>query len=106
MTDASHIAIRDNPAKHRFEADLGEGDLAIAEYYLRPGEIVFTHTEVPTAHKGKGIGSAVVRFALNAARERELLVVPVCPFFGTYMKEHEEVQHLLAPQYRSKLGLG
>ena len=105
MNDRSDIAIRDNSAEHRFEADLGDGTLAIAQYYLRPGEIVFPHTEVPAAHEGKGVGSALVRYALNAARERGLLVVPLCPFFAAYIKRHEEVQDLLGPDSRSKLGL-
>ena len=61
---------------------------------------------MPNAFKGKGIGSALVRFALRAARERALLVVPICPFFAAYMKKHEEVQDLLDPAYRDKLGLG
>jgi predicted GNAT family acetyltransferase len=105
MTDAANLNIRANPEKHRFEADLGDGDLAVAEYQLRPGEIVFTHTEVPEAHEGKGIGSALIRFALHAARKRRLLVDPVCPFFAAYMRKHEDVQDLLAPEYRGKLRL-
>ena len=34
MTNASALTIRDNPGKHRFEADLGDGSVAIAEYNL------------------------------------------------------------------------
>ena len=102
---APNLNIQDNAAEHRFEVDLGDGNLAIAEYYLRAGKIVFTHTKVPDAFEGRGIGSALVRFALNAARERGLLVVPICPFFTAYMKKHDEVQDLLDPAYRNKLGL-
>ena len=100
----SDLNIVDNPAEHRFEADLGDG-LAIAEYKLVPGNIVFTHTEVPPAHEGKGIGSALIRFALAAARDRGLTVVPLCPFFAAYMKKHAEVQDLLDHIGREKLGL-
>ena len=67
-----NLTIRDNAEEHRFEADFGEGNRAIAEYYLRADKIIFTHTKVPNAFKGKGIGSALVRFALKAARERAL----------------------------------
>jgi|SRR3954449_6798521 predicted GNAT family acetyltransferase len=102
---ASGYAIRDNAEKHRFEADLGDGSLAIAEYGLRPGKIIFTHTEVPAAHEGQGIGSALIRFALSAARERGLQVIPICPFFAAYIKEHTEEQDLLDPAFRKTLGL-
>jgi predicted GNAT family acetyltransferase len=99
------VDIRDNPESHRFEADLGDGSFAIAEYTLSGGRMMFTHTEVPEQHEGKGIGTALIRFALNAARERGLKVVPICPFFAAYMQKHEDVQDLLDPAWRIKLGL-
>ena len=98
-------AIRDNVEKHRFEADLGDGSLAVAEYTLPKGKIVFTHTEVPQAHEGQGIGSALIRYALRSARERGLQVIPICPFFAAYIKRHAEEQDLLDPAYRKALGL-
>lgn len=97
--------VRDNPERHRFEADLGDGSFAIADYVLRPGKILFTHTEVPPEHEGKGIGSALIRSALDAARERGLQVVPICPFFAAYMQKHAEMQDLLDPDWRRKLGV-
>ena len=102
---APRYAISDNAEKHRFEADLGDGSLAIAEYNLLRGKIVFTHTEVPPAHEGQGIGSALIRFALHSARERGLHVIPICPFFAAYFKKHAEEQDLLDPAYRKPLGL-
>ena len=106
MPDASPAyAIRDNVEKHRFEVDLGDGSLAIAEYTLPNGKIMFTHTEVPAAHEGQGIGSALIRFALASARERGLQVIPICPFFAAYIQRHAEEQDLLDPAYRKVLGL-
>ena len=99
------LLVRDNPERHRFEIDLGDGTFAIAEYTLRPGKIMFTHTEVPEAHEGKGIGTTLMRFALGAARERGLKVIPICPFFAAYMQKHAEVQDLLDPAWRKKFGL-
>lgn len=106
MPALSNPAIRDNRERNRFEADLGDGSLAIADYRLRPGAIIFTHTEVPPAHEGRGIGSALIRFALTSARDRGLRVVPICPFFAAYMKKHAEVQDLLDPADRKRLGIG
>ena len=103
--DTEPLLVRDNPERHRFEIDLGDGTFAIAEYTLRPGKIMFTHTEVPEAHEGKGIGTTLIRFALDAARERGLKVIPICPFFAAYMQKHAEVQDLLDPSWRKKFGL-
>ena len=105
MSENTKFAIRDNPERHRFEVDLGDGSFAIANYTLHDGKIVFTHPEVPPEHEGQGIGSALIRFSLNAARERKLKVVPVCPFFAAYMKKQEEEQDLLDPHSRERLGL-
>ena len=105
MTDSPALIIRDNPDRHRFEADLGDGSFAIAEYTLPAGKIMFTHTEVPEAHEGKGIGSALIRYALDEARRRGLKVIPICPFFAAYMQKHSEVQDLLEPAWRKKFGL-
>jgi len=70
---------------------------AIAAYALHAGKIIFTHTEVPSAYGGRGIGSALVRFALASARTRGLKVVPVCPFVAAYIEKHPEEQDLLDP---------
>ena len=103
--NAPHYAITDNIEQHRFEADLGDGSIAIAEYNLLHGKIMFTHTEVPSAHEGQGIGTALIRFALKSARERGLEVIPICPFFGDYFRKHPEEQDLLDPAWRKPVGL-
>lgn len=107
MTDpGTDLIILDNQRRHRFQIDLGDGTLAIAEYELFPDRIVFTHTAVPPQHEGRGIGSALIRFALHSARERGLKVVPLCPFFAAYIRNHVEEQDLLTPSSRIALGLG
>ena len=103
--DLDQLTVRDNPERNRFEIDLGDGSLAIAEYTLPAGRIMFTHTEVPEAHEGQGVGTKLIRFALDAARERGLKVIPICPFFAAYMQEHAEVQDLLDMAWRKRFGL-
>ena len=103
--DLDRLIVRDNPERNRFEIDLGDGSFAIAEYTLPAGRIMFTHTEVPEAHEGQGVGTKLIRFALDAARERGLKVIPICPFFAAYIKKHTEEQDLLDPAYRKVLGI-
>ncbi len=105
MGDAPGPESRDNAERHRFEIDLGDGTFAFAGYNLIPGKIMFTLTEVPEAHGGQGLGSALIRFGLAAARERGLKVIPICSFFAAYMQRHAEVQDLLDDTWRRKFGL-
>lgn len=101
MTDPTP-AVVDNPAKHRFEVAVGDAR-AVAEYRLSEGAITFTHTEVPKALEGRGLGKALVLAGLAAARERGLKVRPTCSFFAAYMRGHPETHDLLDPDCREIL---
>jgi predicted GNAT family acetyltransferase len=102
---AAAYPVRDNVERKRFEIELGGGAIAIAEYTLPEGIIMFTHTEVPPEHEGKGIGTALIRAGLAAARARGLKVIPICPFFAAYIKRHAEEQDLLDGVWRERLGV-
>jgi uncharacterized protein len=86
--------VRNNPALHRFELDV-DGHVAAAYYQLSPGVITFTHTEVPHELEGHGIGSRLVRGALEDVRAQGLKVVAKCPFVSAYMAKHPEFNDLL-----------
>ena len=98
MTDVQYI-VRDNPDRHQFEIDLGNGDLAFAAYNLLPGAIRFYHTVVPESHGGQGLGTMLIKAGLAAARERGLKVIPICPFFRAYLKKHADEQDIVDPAH-------
>jgi uncharacterized protein len=87
--------VRNNEAAHQYELEV-DGRLALAAYRLRPGRISFTHTEVPDALAGRGIGKRLVKAALDDVRAKGLKVVPICPFVKHYIDTHPEEQDLLA----------
>ncbi|MCP3015157.1 N-acetyltransferase [Nocardiopsis dassonvillei] len=51
-------------------------------------ERVFFHTEVAEEFGGRGLAGLLVREALADSIRRNLTVVPVCPLFARYLKEH------------------
>jgi uncharacterized protein len=61
------------------------------------GVVAFLHTEVDPANRRRGLGSALVRGALEDARDRGLRVVPLCPFVDAYLRDHPEFGDLAAP---------
>jgi predicted GNAT family acetyltransferase len=89
------MEVTDNAAQQRFELKAGE-HLATAHYTLSPGVITFTHTEVPEALSGQGIGSRLARGALDQVRARGLKVIPQCPFIAGFIRKNPEFAALLA----------
>ena len=84
-----------NEGESRFEIVTDEG-LARLDY-LRDGEqLVATHTEVPEALEGGGVGSALARAALDYARAEGLTVLPQCRFVARYIDRHKEYRDLVA----------
>ena len=86
--------IRDNVDKQQFEIDLGDGEIAFAAYNLLPGKIRFYHTVVPESHGGRGLGTALIKAGLAAARERGLKVIPT---FRAYLIKHPDQQDIVDP---------
>ncbi|MBN8848909.1 MAG: N-acetyltransferase [Sphingomonas sp. 67-36] len=87
--------VRDNRAEQEFELDV-DGHRALAAYQIEGDRIVFTHTLVPKALEGRGIGSKLIRAALDSARDQGLKVVPQCSFVRAYIERHDEYRDLLA----------
>jgi predicted GNAT family acetyltransferase len=67
-----------------------EHGLAVAVYVQQGDRLVFTHTEVPAADEGKGIGSRLVRAALDDARQRGFKIKPACSFVAAFIRRHPE----------------
>ncbi len=87
--------VRDNRDESRFELE-EDGQTAIAAYDIEGERISFTHTVVPVAIEGRGVGGRLIRGALDDARSRGLKVVPICSFVRSYIERHPEMQDLVA----------
>jgi uncharacterized protein len=87
--------VRNDPARNRYELEV-EGHVAFIQYSLKPGVITLIHTEVPPELGGKGVGTALVRGALEDVRRQGLKVVVKCSFIRGFMGKHPEFNDLLA----------
>lgn len=86
-------AVRDNPASQRYELDV-EGSVAFIDY-RRAGDVVtLIHAEVPHSMRGAGVGSTLVRGALELARSHGDRIVPRCSFVAAYLRRHPEFDDL------------
>jgi predicted GNAT family acetyltransferase len=87
-------AVSNNPAHHRYELAV-DGHIAATYYELADGVITFVHTEVPPELGGKGIGSQLVRGALDQVRADGLKVIAQCPFVKAWIDKHPDYADLL-----------
>lgn len=94
-TDPTQTEVSHNPQQNRFQIEI-ETHLAVLEYRLNGSTITFTHTGVPTALEGRGLGSKLVRAGLDYARSQGLQVIPLCSFVASYIQKKPEYQDLLA----------
>jgi predicted GNAT family acetyltransferase len=92
----AHPEVTRNDERHRYEVTLDGALAGYAEYELTSSTITFTHTVVDPAHEGQGVGSVLVRGALDDAISRgERRVKIVCPFIRAWIEKHPDYQHLL-----------
>ena len=83
-----------NTARHRFELTVDGATAYVA--FERSGDVItFTHTIVPEALGGRGIGSALARHVLDYAAEHRLRVCPQCSFIRGYIAKHPEYAGLM-----------
>lgn len=76
------------PEKSRFERPGDDGTYGTLAYERGDGEVTLTHTVVPQALEGQGVGSELVQAAIAWAREEQLTVVPVCSFVQGWLERH------------------
>ncbi len=48
--------------------------------FAGPHKIIIDHTEVNPGHNGKNFGKRMVEKAVSFAREKNLKILPLCPF--------------------------
>jgi predicted GNAT family acetyltransferase len=99
------VQVHDKPDEQRYEAVV-DGELAgFAAYHTQPGLLSFVHTEIEDAFEGRGVGSILIREALEDVRRRGLEVLPFCPFVNSFIAEHREFVDLVPGSRREEFGL-
>jgi uncharacterized protein len=98
--------VYDNPFEGRYEIRLDGRTAGFTVYKSKPNLIAFLHTEIDPSLEGRGLGSRLIGFALEDARERGLDVLPFCPFVNDFIRRHRDDYFELVPErYRLEFGL-
>jgi uncharacterized protein len=84
------LVVEHDRTKERFIVREGD-DVAELEYHRRGDRLSLLHTGVPASLEGKGVGSALVRAAVELAATEGLTVVPYCRFAKRWLEDHPDV---------------
>jgi len=87
-------ALIDNAPSKRYEFHI-KGHIPRIEYIKAQDKIYLTHTEVPKELEGNGIATNLVKSVLEDIKQKELTLVPMCPFVAMYIKRYPEWKSLV-----------
>jgi uncharacterized protein len=97
MPDPQNLNITrdESDTKGRYAVQLDGVEAAMT--YSRAGTNlnIIDHTEVPDAMRGRSVGQALVRRAVEDARAEGRLILPLCPFAKAQIERHQEWQDVL-----------
>ena len=90
------------PRAVTFNAELGryemstEAGTAFANVHRAGDRLIFTHTEVPYALRGRGAGARLVKGALDDVRRQGLKAVPRCWFVAEFIQRNPAYRDVVA----------
>ncbi len=91
------VEVQDNPAESRFEIYDDGVRAGLADYTIVGDRISLTHTETSPEFAGRGLAKQLITFALEQARERQLHVLPYCPYALRVITENQHAYLDLVP---------
>lgn len=95
MSDQPDVKVTDDTENHRYVATIDGKQAGFAVYHLVRGRHLFVHTEVDDSYEGQGVGSALIRGALEDVRDKGGSIVALCPFVKRWLGKHQEFQALV-----------
>ncbi len=90
------LTVRDVPDEHKYEITDGDRVLGVAVYRRRGDVTNFLHTEVDPDAGRPGVGSDLVRGALDDVRSRGGSVIASCSFVRGWIERHQEYAGLVS----------
>jgi predicted GNAT family acetyltransferase len=72
------------------------GARAFADYRADSGRMIVPHVEAAHSLRGTGAAGRLMEGLVDAARQRGLKIVPLCPYADSWLRRHPEHADLRA----------
>ncbi|PKB16098.1 GNAT family N-acetyltransferase [Flavobacterium sp. 5] len=73
----------------------GKTEAKMTFVFAGPNKIIIDHTEVNEGNNGKGFGKKMVAKAVEFAREKDIKIIPLCPFAKKVFDKTPEFRDVL-----------
>lgn len=94
MVEIKHT---NNESKGVFELYYDGGKAGLMTYsWAGDDKFIIDHTEVDEEYGGKGLGKDLVKAGVEYAREKNVKVIPLCPFAKKVIAKIPEFQDVLS----------
>lgn len=90
------VQLEINDKKGFFHIDVnGKTEAKMTFVFAGPDKIIIDHTEVNEGNNGKGYGKKMVAKAVEFAREKNIKIIPLCPFAKKVFDKTPEFKDVL-----------
>ena len=96
------LIVTDITDARRFELHAGDDVVGWVDYLPAGASVIFAHTEIEPGHEQQGLGSVLVRRALELVRDRGTTVIPTCPFTAAFIQRHPDYADVVDPSLRAR----
>jgi uncharacterized protein len=79
MNETVQLELNDRKGFFHIDID-GKTEAKMTFVFAGPNKIIIDHTEVNEGNNGKGFGKKMVAKAVEYAREKNIKIIPLCPF--------------------------
>ena len=92
----SEVKLEIEGKKGYFHIDVdGKQEGKMTFVFAGDDKIIIDHTEVNPGNEGKGFGKQMVKKAVEYAREKDIKIIPLCPFAKSVFDKVPEFRDVL-----------
>lgn len=91
----TEITVRDNTSSRSYDALADRQVVGSVVYQPEGRRMVFMHTIVVPEFRGRGIGTTLVRYALDDVRSKGMTLTSYCGFVSAFIDAHPEYADLI-----------